>query len=206
MMHIKGRYILCIIVVIVLTGGVLYLQRSTGIFYRVIYADIIDRYARRFKVDPLLVGAVMRKESSINPLAVSHKGAVGLMQLMPSTAQEIAIDLNIGNYNHEMLKDPAINVMFGTYYLRRLSIRYDNNLIMTLGAYNAGIGNIDVARFIKAGQDFEINDLPFEETQKYVASILLTYKFYKTIDNVEQAFFRFFEITREMPRRIIEEI
>ncbi|MDR1952467.1 MAG: lytic transglycosylase domain-containing protein [Elusimicrobiota bacterium] len=184
-MSVKRKHIVWISVILFLICGGLYLHRITGIFYRVIYGDIIDSYSQRFNVDPLLVSAVMRKESSINPNAISKKGAVGLMQLMPITAREIALDLNIRDYNDEMLKIPKINVMFGTYYLKRLSKRYDNNLIMTLGAYNAGIGNIDVVRFINTGEDVEIKDLPFEETRRYVKSILLTYHFYKFLDDIK---------------------
>ncbi|MDR2860220.1 MAG: lytic transglycosylase domain-containing protein [Elusimicrobiota bacterium] len=182
----KKRYIALIIIVLFALYGLFYIQKTTGVFYRIIYRDIINHYSNRFNIDPLLISAVMRKESSINPNAVSKKGAMGLMQLMPATAREIAQDLNVKNYTDDMLKKPELNVMLGSYYLYRLLRRYDNDLIMTLGAYNAGIGNIDVVRFMHTGEEVEIEDLPFEETRRYVKAILFTYNIYKGLEKIKQ--------------------
>ncbi|MDR2709336.1 MAG: lytic transglycosylase domain-containing protein [Elusimicrobiota bacterium] len=166
--------------------AIIYVHEKTGIFYKIVYTDIVDHYAKVSNVDPLLIGAMVRKESSVNSEAVSRKGAIGLMQLMPPTAKELAQDLKIRNWSDEKLKNPEANVMLGTYYLQKLLKRYDNDLIMALGAYNAGIGNIDVVRFLKSGQEVEISDLPFKETRDYVRSILFTYRIYKFMDSIKK--------------------
>jgi soluble lytic murein transglycosylase len=181
----KKIYIILLILLVLAVYGIWHIHRITGIFYGFIYSDIIRHYGQRFNVDPFLISAVMRKESGANPLAVSKKGAVGLMQVMPSTAKQIAVELQMKNYDDEMLKNPDINVMMGSYYLSKLLLRYDNDLILALGAYNAGIGNIELMRFINAGSDITIEDLPFKETRKYVKNVIFTYRVYKTLSQIK---------------------
>ena len=101
------------------------------------YENYITKYSNYFGVDSLLVKVVMKKESNLSYSVVSNKGAVGLMQIMPKTALEIAKQLDIVNYSDSKLKEVEINIMFGTYYLRRLLNYYNNNLILALSAYNA---------------------------------------------------------------------
>ena len=181
----KKTYIILLILFALALYGIWYIHRATGIFYGFIYADIIHRYGQRFNVDPLLIRAVMRKESGANPGAVSKKGAVGLMQLMPATAKQIADELQVKNYSDEMLKNPDVNVMMGSYYLHKLLLRYDNDLILALGAYNAGIGNIELMRFVNAGSDIKTDDLPFKETRRYVKSVIFTYRVYKALSKIK---------------------
>jgi soluble lytic murein transglycosylase len=76
--------------------------------------------------------------------------------------------------------------MLGSYYLRRLLNRYDNDLVLTLAAYNAGIGNIDIVRFVKTGEEVKVEDLPFNETRRYVTAIMFTYNVYKTLDKLKK--------------------
>lgn len=87
-----------------------------------------------------LVPAMKRVESSNNPSAISPAGAVGLMQIMPDTAKEIAKELGIKNYN---LKDPITSEKFGSYYLTKMLKRYDGNVEQALAAYNGGTVNVD---------------------------------------------------------------
>ncbi len=116
----------------------------------------IDQAAARHHVDPNLVRSVVKVESNFNPNAVSRKGAMGLMQLMPSTARS----LNVSNPF-----DPAENVDAGVRHLRRLLDNYRGNVPLTLAAYNAGSGA--VAR--SAGVPH------FRETQNYVRRITNLY-------------------------------
>ena len=112
----------------------------------------IDRAAARHHVDPSLVRSVVKVESNFNPNAISPRGAMGLMQLMPSTARS----LNVANPF-----DPAENVEAGVRHLRKLLDSYGGNVPLSLAAYNAGAGA--VAR--SAG-------IPhFRETQNYVRRI-----------------------------------
>jgi len=116
----------------------------------------IDQAAARHNVDPSLVRSVVKVESNFNPNAVSSKGAMGLMQLMPSTARS----LNVANPF-----DPAQNVDAGVRHLRKLLDSYGGNVPLSLAAYNAGSGA--VAR--SAGVPH------FRETQNYVRRITNLY-------------------------------
>jgi soluble lytic murein transglycosylase-like protein len=117
------------------------------------YEHLIDEHARRHNIRPDLVRAVIQAESAFNPAAVSPKGAMGLMQLMPATARS----LGVGNPF-----DPHQNVRGGVAYLRQLLDRYDNNEKLALAAYNAGPGAVD-----RYGQTIP----PYPETRNYVARI-----------------------------------
>jgi soluble lytic murein transglycosylase-like protein len=117
------------------------------------YDDLISQHAQMNGVRADLVRAVMQVESAFNPLARSAKGALGLMQLMPSTIRQFSV-LNPF--------DPADNVRAGVRYLRELLDRYQNNEALALAAYNAGPGAVD-----KHGQTVP----PYRETRNYVAQI-----------------------------------
>ena len=117
---------------------------------------IVQDAATRHRVDPALVKAVIKTESGGNPSAISRKGAVGLMQLIPGTAQRFGV----GN-----LFDPAENVEAGTTYLRSLLDRYNGDLTKSLAAYNAGERAVDVS-----------NGVPwYPETRKYVRKVTDAY-------------------------------
>lgn len=117
------------------------------------YDDLITEHSRLNGVRSDLVRAVMQVESAFNPNAMSPKGAMGLMQLMPSTARQ---------YGVRNAFNPAENVRAGVAYLRGLLDRYSNNEELALAAYNAGPGAVD-----KHGQAVP----PYRETRNYVAQI-----------------------------------
>ncbi|MGE5488990.1 MAG: lytic transglycosylase domain-containing protein [bacterium] len=116
-------------------------------------SPVIDRAARRQKLEPALLRAIISQESAWQPCALSRKGALGLMQLMPETA---AI-LGVGNPF-----DPAQNIDGGARYLRHLLGRYDGDLALALAAYNSGPSRVDEAGGVP----------PIPETVEYVQSIL----------------------------------
>jgi soluble lytic murein transglycosylase-like protein len=113
---------------------------------------LVKQSARKYGLDPRLLEAVMQVESAGNPRAVSRKGALGLMQLMPATARE----LGVGNP-----LDPRENLEGGARYLSRLLARYQGDLEMALGAYNAGPGTVDRYGGVP----------PWPETRAYIEKI-----------------------------------
>jgi hypothetical protein len=117
---------------------------------------IVRSAAERHKVDPALVKAVISTESAWNPRATSRKGAMGLMQLIPSTAKR---------YGGGNLYDPAQNVEAGTLYLKWLLDRYNGDLTKSLAAYNAGERAVDNSGGVP----------PYWETQRYVRKVTDAY-------------------------------
>ena len=116
------------------------------------YEASIVRHSHRQQVAADLVRAVIQVESAFNPVAVSSKGAMGLMQLMPATA----VELGVANPF-----DPDQNIRGGVQYLRRLLDRYNGKVELALAAYNAGMGNVE-----------KYGDVPpFKETKNYVRKI-----------------------------------
>lgn len=107
-------------------------ERSQPLFQSK-YNDMIVEAARQFDVDAALVSAVIKAESDYNPRIVSHKGARGLMQLMPATAKRFGVNNSF---------DPRENIHGGTRYLRWLLKKFDGNADLAVAAYNAGEGNV----------------------------------------------------------------
>jgi soluble lytic murein transglycosylase len=147
---------------------------------------IIEKYAFSYGIDPLLVVSVMREESKFLPRSESHKGAIGLMQLMPSTAQEIAKGLGDTDYNDQDLVNPEKNIQYGTWYLASLKKEF-NDTILILAAYNGGRGH--VKEWIDNKQ-IDITyvrqeDIPFGETRQYVEKVLRSYQKYSKLYPVE---------------------
>jgi soluble lytic murein transglycosylase-like protein len=100
--------------------------------------DRINRAALRNDLEPSLVMAVIRTESTFQPHAVSRKGAIGLMQLLPSTAEALAEELELQWEGEHQLLEPDLNIELGTYYLRKLLDHYHGDLALALEAYNRG--------------------------------------------------------------------
>jgi soluble lytic murein transglycosylase-like protein len=117
------------------------------------YDGLIERHAATYAVSPQLVRAVVQVESGFNPRAVSHEGAMGLMQLMPATA----IEMGVGNPF-----DPDQNIRGGGAYLRQLLHRYGGDETLALAAYNAGPEAVD-------RHGYQVP--PYRETQRYVSQV-----------------------------------
>lgn len=121
------------------------------------FDSLIDAAASKYSLDPTLLHAVIRAESAYNPTAVSRKGAVGLMQLMPETAARFGVR---NRY------DPSENIEAGARYLSELIDMFQSDVRLAVAAYNAGENNV-----VKYGNKVP----PFQETQAYVARVLNYY-------------------------------
>jgi soluble lytic murein transglycosylase-like protein len=139
------------------------------------FTALIERHARSNGLDPLLVKAVVAVESAFDPLALSPKGAVGLMQVIPDTAARYGLAGDARATIGQKLLDPTTNVRIGTRYLRDLLARFDNQLPLALAAYNAGEGSVT-----------SYNDRipPFAETRDYVKRVQQVYALYRPLPDV----------------------
>jgi hypothetical protein len=125
------------------------------------YHSLIEKIADQHQVDPALIKAMVKAESSYNPQALSMAGAMGLMQLMPATAEELGVANGF---------DPEENLLGGIKYYKRLLKRYAGDVDLALAAYNAGMGSVDLFNGIP----------PFKETRQYIQRVKTYYDEYKT--------------------------
>ncbi len=146
--------------------------------YTIQYEDYVYKYSEEYNIDPYLTLAIIRVESNFNDESVSLSGAKGLMQLMDSTANELALKLN-KEENYDIF-DAETNIELGTTYMSTLLNYYNNNMYLALSAYNAGIGNVN--KWIENGtikeDGSDIENIPFKETKNYVRKVTRDYGIY----------------------------
>jgi len=130
------------------------------LWYPLRYEQIVRGHARNYELDPALLAAVIYQESKFKADARSSSGAIGLMQLLPDTAQGIALHTGGTAFRVGDLYDPEINVRYGAWYLRHLLQKYGDERT-ALAAYNAGQDNVDGWRRSGSG-------IQFSETRAYV--------------------------------------
>ncbi|MBT3504858.1 MAG: lytic transglycosylase domain-containing protein [Piscirickettsiaceae bacterium] len=124
------------------------------------FSDAVSQAAKKHQVDPALIRALMHAESAFNPNAVSHKGAQGLMQLMPGTAKELGVqDALI----------PSQNIAGGAKYIAQLLKRFNGNIQLATAAYNAGPGAVKKYNGVP----------PYKETEVYVERVGILHKRYQ---------------------------
>jgi soluble lytic murein transglycosylase len=137
------------------------------------YSSMIRQEATAKHLDPALVAAVIYAETKFDP-RTSSAGAVGLMQLMPETATFLAKRSGATTFSTGDLSTPAVNIAYGSYYLRYLLNEYHGNTVLALAAYNGGETNVDswVRSVHQDGQRFRVGDIPFPETRAYGQRVL----------------------------------
>lgn len=147
------------------------------------YSEYVEQYAKEFNVDPILIFSIIKAESNFDPNARSSSGAQGLMQLMENTAIEVAEKIGEPFIKEQSLLEPEKNIKIGTKYYSDLLNIYDGNMLLSLTAYNAGIGNVN--SWIKEGiikkDGSDIENIPYKETNMYVRKIINNYKMYQKI-------------------------
>lgn len=134
------------------------------------YEQLLNQAADEYQLDPALLKAVMAAESGFNPQAVSPKGAIGLMQLMPATAERFGLQGDRKRSIKQKLTDPKTNIRLGARYLRFLEDLYPNQLHLMLASYNAGEGAV---------QKYNNAIPPYPETRNYVKLVTQFYRMYQ---------------------------
>jgi soluble lytic murein transglycosylase len=150
------------------------------LYYPYLYREVIETNADAFGLDPLLLAAVTRTESKFDPRAVSRKGALGLMQIMPATAEWIAPRLGVGDFRKEMLFDPETNIRFGSWYLADLKREFGGRLDVVIVAYNAGRGKVSgwLADGVWSGNFDDKDNIPYAESRVFLARVRHAYAQY----------------------------
>jgi soluble lytic murein transglycosylase len=135
-------------------------------------------------VDPYLVAAIIREESQYDWQAVSRVGAIGLMQVMPGTANNVAQRLGLPPVSRDDLFDQETNIQIGVRYVEQLLEQFSGNVAFTIAAYNAGpiVVKSWIALHPGRNQDEFIELIPYQETRQYVKRVLRSYREYLRLD------------------------
>ena len=176
----KFKKIVKLLLVILLCIIVINIKSIFKTFYPIKYEDNIFKYSERYNVDPCLVVAVIKAESNFDGNAISHRGAYGLMQIMPDTAMWIAENMKLKDFNVEKLYDNEINIAMGCWYINNLNTEFNGDINLVLAAYNGGRGNVQ--KWLSDKQYSEdgktLHNIPFGETDKYVKKVKTNYNIY----------------------------
>jgi soluble lytic murein transglycosylase len=153
----------------------------TKTVYPLEHTGAIRAGAARYDLDPALVAAVVYAESRFDQYARSTQGAIGLMQILPATADQIADESGGVTFTTADLEDPRINVRYGSYYLRQALDAYDGDLRAAVASYNAGMGAVDewLTPARKEGRRLRLDDIPYAETKAYVKKVLEAHRVYR---------------------------
>jgi len=176
--------VLIILLILVLTK----ILKVQNIFWKMIYpldySEYVYKYSEENELDPLLSFSIIKAESDFDENALSASNAIGLMQLLEKTAEEIALeDLKMETFKKDDLYNPEINIKIGLKYFAKLLKDYEYSYNLAIAAYNGGTGNvqkwIEQGIIEKDGNDIE--NIPFKETNNYVRKINRNYKIYKEL-------------------------
>ncbi|NPV81658.1 MAG: lytic transglycosylase domain-containing protein [Firmicutes bacterium] len=149
--------------------------------YPIKYRTEIFHCSVEHNIDPFLISAIINVESRFYPLARSPRGARGLMQIMPETGLWVAQILEFEKFSPDTLYDPLVNIRIGSWYLSSLQREFNGELTVALAAYNAGHGIVRewLDKGIWDGTEEKLDNIPYQETRKYVRRVLYTYRIYR---------------------------
>ena len=155
-------------------------KNDLALRFPLLYQGEVRKAAKKYGLNPALIYAIIRQESAFMVDAKSPVGAMGLMQLMPATANELARKANSPLKTASELMKPRRNIDLGSMYLQRALRRYDLHPALTAASYNAGSGN--VARWLPNGPveaDLWVETVPFKETRNYVMNVVAYINLYE---------------------------
>jgi len=162
-----------VISIVIVICFILYVVMDRKIRYPIKYIELVNALSISYNVDSALVFAIIKTESDFECEAKSSAGAVGLMQLLPSTALYIS---DLIDYDKKIdLFNPICNIELGVAYFSYLFAKFEN-LKYSICAYNAGEGRVH--EWVKSGQ---INNIPYKETKEYYEKVMFAYNIYQNI-------------------------
>ncbi len=169
------------IVCLILVCAAAILLRGVAVYklYPLKYQEQIKQYSEVYNIDAYFVSAVICAESGFDQQAISSKGAIGLMQIMPDTGEWAAGKIGIENYSLSVLNEPDTNIQIGCWYLGYLRDKFDGDPRKVLAAYNAGPSNVGDWLV----EDSGLENIPFEETDSYIEKVQNNYEIYKGLYN-----------------------
>ncbi len=164
------------IICVVLVCAIALLLRGVIVYqiYPLKFVDEIKKYSAEYTQDPYFVSAVICTESRFDETAVSRRGAMGLMQIMPDTGAWAAEKIGITDYSQEMLNNADVNIRIGCWYLNYLDDMFGGDMDKVMAAYNAGPGNVT-----EWAGDGKLTDIPFGETEDYLKKVTRNLQIYK---------------------------
>ncbi len=157
--------------------------------YPFYFQSAVETAAHRWHLPPAVIWAVMKKESSFQPDAVSYANAHGLMQLIPATARQVSNWLDLPFNSVTQLYDPNVNILLGSYYLARLRSRFEDNWYSVFAAYNAGPHRVKRWRSMLPFNDDDLfmESIEFDQTRRYVRVVMRYYWTYSLLIHPDQA-------------------
>ena len=155
-------------------------------FRPVLHKDLINKYSGLYRCDPLWVMAIIKAESGFLPRAQSPRGALGLMQMLPSTARDISPEVGVQIPTDDDLKNPDLNLHLGVYYLSKLEQLFPDDENAVLAAYNAGPGI--TREWLKGKPVLELDDIAYAETRRFVRNVNRTFGFLKMVQGWKYLF------------------
>jgi len=174
--------ILSIILLVVILFNIIKIQNIIlKIIFPIKYEQYVEKYSKEYNVEENLIFAIIKAESNFNKDISSNKEAKGLMQILYSTAEEVAESVNL-QISKQDLYNEEVNINIGTKYIAKLIQKYDN-VELALAAYNAGTGNVDkwIEQGILKKDGSNIEQIPFKETNNYVRKVIRNYRIYNDI-------------------------
>ncbi len=174
------------LILLLLLVIVLVINNTTTIlklFYPIKYKSYVEEHSRNFNIDPNFVYAIIKAESGFDPEAVSHRNAIGLMQLTEKTAMWGAEELKVNDFSLEKLLEPDTNIQIGCWYLKTLMKEFNNDIDLVTAAYNGGSGNVKEwlkeQKYSKDGRVLDV--IPFKETERFLEKVKNYYFVYKRL-------------------------
>ncbi len=182
--HSLGRLVVALAVVVgliaLIASRLQHMEGNSGL--PLSDAAVIREQAADKHLDPALIAGVIYAETKFEP-RTSSAGALGLMQILPATADYIARLSGGFRFTTSDLATPKINVAYGSWYLRYLLDHYEGNEMEAVAAYNGGLGNVDgwVAKAREQGHELRSSEIPFPETREYVERVMRAQREYRSV-------------------------